>query len=185
VPQGDSQLQTAIKTALSSGEPVGRFECEFVSREATSGDSAAVPRTRYIEMSIAHVPGATEQRLLLVGRDVTESHEMDRMKANFLSLVSHELRGPLQTIAGYLDLVLNGVGGQARGKSLEFLRRARAATTHMTALVDDLIFVSRRDAGQFHLVRQVTDVSTLVREQADEQEVIAQDRNVFSDRGCR
>src|SRR5258708_12320274 len=74
-----------------------------------------------------------------------------RMKANFLSLITHELRSPLNTINGYLDLALAGVAGELNELQLEFVKRARGGSEHLYALVEDLLLVSRADAGQFRL----------------------------------
>jgi signal transduction histidine kinase len=123
-----------------------------------------------------HAP--QDRRLLLVGRDVTNAREMDQLKARFLSMVSHELRSPLQTITGYLELTLSGMGGTLSAEHAEFVRRARAASEHMTGLVDDLLLASRRDAGQFSLNLQDVDLSRLVYETAQETEILAEDIGV-------
>src|SRR5262249_29608583 len=60
----------------------------------------------------------------------------------------------------------------------DFLRRARASSEHLTSLVDDLLLISRRDAGQFTLHRTETDVVALIREVVEELELVAVDAGV-------
>jgi len=139
--------------------------------------SARIPR-RYVDFSVTPIMGADGPHVLLVGRDVTAMREMDQMKSNFLSMVSHELRGPLQTINGYLDLSLDGMGGELSGQLGEFLRRARAGSEHLTSLVDDLLLLSRRDAGQFTLFPQATDLAPIIHETVEEMEITAEDAEV-------
>jgi signal transduction histidine kinase len=103
---------------------------------------------------------------------------MDQMKANFIGMVSHELRSPLQIITGYLDLTLSGMPGGLTGQQVEFLRRARAGSEHLMAMVDDLLLISRRDAGLFTLNMEEIDLAPVIQETADELELLADDAEV-------
>ena len=179
-PEGPCSLCSGtclLQGAFESGRAVQHIECEMPMRQAAPASSVSQPRAanfRYIEFSVTPVNSPQGSRLLLVGRDVTAAREMDQMKANFLSMVSHELRSPLQTISGYLDLALAGLGGDLAPKQAEFVRRARAGSEHMTALVDDLLLVSRRDAGEFSLNRHDTDLTSVVSDVAQELELLAE-----------
>lgn len=166
-----------MQGALETGEAVQHIECELPARHSAPASNGSQPRKanfRYIDFSVTPVSSPQGPRLLLVGRDVTAAREMDHMKANFLSMVSHELRSPLQTISGYLDLALSGLGGELVPKQAEFVRRARAGSEHMTALVDDLLLVSRRDAGEFTLNRHDTDLALIASDVAQEVELLAE-----------
>lgn len=167
-----------LQQSVLSGESVSHVECELpAATPAASTNNSSRPRKaahRYIEFSVTPVNSPQGRRLLLVGRDVTAAREMDQMKANFLSMVSHELRSPLQAISGYLDLALAGLGGELTSKQAEFVRRARAGSEHMTALVDDLLLVSRRDAGEFSLHQRETNLASIVGEVGQELELIAE-----------
>jgi signal transduction histidine kinase len=170
--------------ALRTGEPVPLLECELPSgRSSRSAPDLSVSRSgdaprRFVDFSVTPVHAPQDRRLLLVGRDVTSAREMDQLKARFLSMVSHELRSPLQTITGYLELTLSGMGGTLSTEHAEFVHRARAASEHMTGLVDDLLLASRRDAGQFSLNLQDVDLSRLMYETAQETEILAEDVGV-------
>jgi signal transduction histidine kinase len=127
---------------------------------------------------VTPIAGPHGKRALLVGRDVTAAREVDQMKAGFLSMVSHELRGPLQIINGYLDLLIDGSAGKMTGEQQGFVQRSRAGSEQLTALVDDLLLISRRDAGQFTLNRRPVDLSQTFRDMVDEMEIVAADAQV-------
>lgn len=171
-----------IKRALTTGEAVPHTECELpnLDRRPIEGSRSGQRRvaTRYIDFSITPIMGLQGRRVLLVGRDITAMREMDLMKANFLSMVSHELRSPLQTINGYLDMMLTGISEELTTQQTVFARRARAGGEHLNALVDDLLLISRRDAGQFSLNLQLIDLSQTLHETAEELEVYAEDAEV-------
>lgn len=104
--------------------------------------------------------------------------DANRMKANFLSLVTHELRSPLNTINGYLDLILEGIAGEINEQQQEFIRRARAGSEHLYALLEDLLLAARADAGQLRLNRAPVALEELVAGALEELEVTAQDGHV-------
>ena len=104
--------------------------------------------------------------------------DANRMKANFLSLVTHELRSPLNTINGYLDLLLEGIAGEITEQQQEFIRRARSGSEHLYALLEDLLLASRADAGQLRLNYAPVSLAELVAISIDELEVTALDSDV-------
>lgn len=86
---------------------------------------------------------------VLVLRDVTELRLKERERANFMAMVCHEIRAPLSAIAGYLELMLQGVVGQEAWP--ELLERCRARAEGLVALVRDMLDLARMETP----VRQV------------------------------
>ncbi|MBF6592418.1 MAG: hypothetical protein IVW57_18055, partial [Ktedonobacterales bacterium] len=170
-----------LERAMRSEEAMPHIECEFIvpgQRQAMGSISGARPTNRFIDFSLTPMPGLDGRRVLLVGRDVTAARAMEQMKAHFLAMISHELRAPLQSISGFLDLVLSGEGGEVTQPQQHFLRRARAGSEHLTSLVDDLLLISRRDAGQFSLYLKETDLLPVVEEAVEQMELLANDAGV-------
>ena len=99
---------------------------------------------------------------LLAVDDVTREREVDRLKSEFVSVVSHELRTPLTSILGYTELL------QARefppNERRELVETVWKQATHLSNLVEDLLNVSRIDAGRITLSRWVLSLGQLVRE---------------------
>jgi signal transduction histidine kinase len=169
-----------LARALEDGSSIPHLECAFdapESRGALEG-RAHKQRLRHIDFSVTPIAGPQGRRALLVGRDVTSAREVDQMKSGFLSMVSHELRGPLQIINGYLDLLLDGTAGAMTGEQQDFVQRSRSGSEQLTALVDDLLLLSRRDAGQFTLNRRPIDLTQTIRDMVDEMEIVAADAQV-------
>jgi two-component system phosphate regulon sensor histidine kinase PhoR len=121
-----------------------------------------------------------EQAVLAINnaRQAEQVRDAERMKVNFLSLVTHELRSPLNTINGYLDLILEGMAGELNEQQQEFIRRARASSEHLYALLEDLLLATRADAGQLRLKRTLTSLDELVAGAIEELEVSAQDSQI-------
>ena len=116
---------------------------------------------------------------LLIAHDVTSVRDASRMKANFLSMITHELRSPLNAINGYLDLTLEGIGGELNDQQREFMQRARAGSEHLYALIEDLLLLSRADAGQLRLSREIIQLQDVMLNSVEEFELSARDKGVI------
>lgn len=115
---------------------------------------------------------------LVIVHDVTAIRDATRLKANFLSMITHELRSPLNTINGYLDLTLAGMVGDLNEQQEEFIRRARAGSEHLYALIEDLLLVSRADAEQIRLNRGLNSLQEIVVNAVEELELMAKDHTI-------
>lgn len=115
---------------------------------------------------------------LIVVRDVTALRDTARLKANFLSMVTHELRSPLNAIHGYLDLALTGMGGDLNEQQREFVQRARSSSEHLYALIEDILLISRADSDQIRLNRALVNLQEIVDNAVEELELMAIDHNI-------
>jgi len=109
---------------------------------------------------------------------MTEIDDIERLKAHFISMITHELRSPLNTINGYLDLALEGIGGELNQQQREFVQRARAGSEHLYALIEDLLLISRADAGQLRLNRDFIGLPEIIAHAIEELELIAMDNEI-------
>jgi signal transduction histidine kinase len=126
--------------------------------------------TIFAEQAVLTIINAYQAEL--IQRDVA------RMKASFLSMITHELRSPLNSINGYLDLALEGIAGELNQQQREFMQRARAGSEHLYALIEDLLLISRADAGQLRLNREVTNLSEIVANAVEDLQLIAKDNEI-------
>jgi PAS domain S-box-containing protein len=95
-------------------------------------------------------------------RDITHLIEVDRMKSEFVATVSHELRTPMTSIKGYVDILLMGVAGVLSDQQKRFLEVVQENTERLTILVNDLLDLSRIEAGQVNLNLQSLNLTELI-----------------------
>ena len=96
---------------------------------------------------------------ILILTDITKAKEIDRMKTEFISIASHQLRGPLASLKWYGDWFAKGKAGKLLKMQKEFIAKMNASTTTMISLVDDFLNVSRIEQGK--IKNEPTDVSVL------------------------
>ena len=107
-----------------------------------------------------------------------EQQEMMRTKASFFSMITHELRSPLNSINGYLELAMSGVGGGLNEQQYEFVQRARMGSEHLYALLENLLLISREDNGQMRLNCEIISLEDVVDNAVEEWELSASDQNI-------
>jgi signal transduction histidine kinase len=87
--------------------------------------------------------------------------ELDKAKASFFSMVSHDLRHPIAVAKGYLELVRTGkeeLGAETRSG----IEIAEQEMRYLNELVDDVLDLSRMDAGFYHIDRQPVQVTMIL-----------------------
>jgi signal transduction histidine kinase len=103
----------------------------------------------------------------LMEKEMEKLREIDRLKSDFVSHVSHELRTPLTAIKGSLDNMLDGLTGDLAEKQVRYLQRMKSNTNHLVRLINDLLDLSRIEAGQIALNPRPVALAPLVAEVCD------------------
>jgi len=88
--------------------------------------------------------------------------KLDQLKRNFLSTVSHELRTPIAIMREGISLCLDGVVGEITEPQSELLTHTLENTDRLTVLVNDILDISKLEAGKDNLKRSSVDLCTLV-----------------------
>ncbi len=95
-------------------------------------------------------------------RDVSERARLEQLKTEFVATASHELRSPLTSIKGFVELLDRGTGLGERER--EFVQIIRVSTDRLVELVDDLLDLARIEAGQIEITPRPTDLVEVVQE---------------------
>ena len=103
-----------------------------------------------------------EQLVKQQNRLVSELRRTDESKSDFVSTVSHELRTPLTSIVGYLEMMREGFGGDLSQQQSSMLDVVDRNSRRLLSLIEDLLTLSRIEAGTFRVEPTDVDVASLV-----------------------
>jgi PAS domain S-box-containing protein len=104
---------------------------------------------------------ATNKELELRNREVERAN---RLKSEFLASMSHELRTPLNAIIGFSDLLAEQVAGALSSKQQRFVNHIQQGARHLLALINDILDLSKVEAGRLELSRENVPVATALAE---------------------
>jgi len=136
---------------------------------------------RALEVASAPIFGRDETTLhgwAIMFSDITERWELEQMKTQFVSLVSHELRTPLTSIKGSLGLILAGAAGEISPQARQFLEIALNSTDRLIRIVNDLLDLSKLEAGKVQLNLVEVSPREVVEECITELESFAESRKI-------
>lgn len=92
------------------------------------------------------------------------AEEVSRAKSRFLAVMSHEFRTPLNSIMGYAELLRKELAGPLTATQRDHLDRMGGSMKHLLGLIDEVLDLSRVEAGQVELRPQRVDVAALARD---------------------
>ena len=96
--------------------------------------------------------------------DVTRFHELEKIKTDFVSIVSHEFRTPLTTIIVGVEMLKEGMLGDLTPRGKEVLEAIGADCERLNRLIDNLMELSRIESGTIYVEAEPTDIADLVEE---------------------
>jgi len=159
------------KKMLDTGEP--RHNEEWVT----------YPNGKKVLLDTLKTPyyGPNKERIGILGisRDITERSEIEKMKSEFISVASHQLKTPLSGIKWLSELLIGGKIDKPTEKQKEYLEDIHFSNERMINLVDDLLDISNIEAGnKSKLVKKETDIMEILGQVLLDDQQLAREKEV-------
>ena len=130
--------------------------------DALRGETTVEHGSRALAVTAARM-GTESDGVVWTVRDMSERARLERAKSEFVATASHELRSPLTSIKGFVEL-LERSSEPMSARQREFIEIIRRSTDRLVDLVNDLLDVARIEADRVEINRRPIDVGEAVRE---------------------
>jgi len=154
----DEHLLTLVKNLSSARDVVIEKDVELFS--------PAESTMRVLRASSAVVEDHNGKTVGMVAilNDITKQKEVERLKTDFVAKVSHEIRTPLIAMEKSLELILSKATGPLSEEQDKFLAITERNLKRLTLLINDLLDLSKLEAGKVQLVREPVAVEKVIDE---------------------
>lgn len=135
-------------------------EVHDVESAITSKDGAR--KTLLISTSL--IKHMKQNMFLSVYRDISKHKKLDQLKDDFIGMVSHELRTPLSIVKEGINIVLEGLTGKINESQAKVLSSAKLNIDRLTRIINDLLDISKIEAGKMEMHKEFCDLGRLLKE---------------------
>jgi len=136
--------------------------------------------TRRVE-ELIRLTAALDQRTKEIAEANLRIREADRLKSQFLANMSHELRTPLNSIIGFSDVLLSRLPQELPSKYVKFLQTINSSGQHLLRIINDLLDLSKIEAGKMELNPEPIPVKAAVEGVCAVMRGTAKERNIAFD----
>jgi PAS domain S-box-containing protein len=141
---------------------------------AHAADRESIP----IEVSMNEFETLEGKRHLVLIIDVTERHVVEQLKQEFISMVSHELRSPLNSVLGFLEMLPEGIYGELNSTGQEKVNVAERNVNRLIRLINDLLEIDRTEAGRPSMEIEDISIKPLIDRSVDAVKALADKENI-------
>ena len=170
-----SQVEALIEGALSMPEEEFREHSEELVFEGAGGLPEA-----FISASCVPFRDRAGRNVgaITVLHDVTPQKKMEQIKSDFVSMVSHEVRSPLNSVLAQLHVITDGLAGEVTPKQAEILGRASEKIKSLLSLSTELLDLARVESGLATLEKEQVNPVEVLEDQAAFHEPAAREKRI-------
>ena len=174
------ETQTVNMKILSASQREMTHHQTMIAEMSINGHQRNGDEARVLRIIASQFPDESNNvaGTVYVFDDITNEHEIEKMKSEFVSLVSHELRTPLTSIIGFISLILDGKTGEINQKQHESLSRAHRQSKRLAVLINDLLDISRIESGRIEMKQEQVQIDWIAKRRIEELRPQADEKSI-------
>jgi signal transduction histidine kinase len=145
---------------------------------ATSNDYKEINVTASLLSRRKRSTGQNESCQKTTEEQIIQLKKLDKIKSNFLSVTSHELRTPMSVIKGYIQMMLKGNLGTISNEQKHALDIILRNSNQLDALIQDILDISRLESGTMKFIPERTNVKNMLEQTIETMQSIADTKNI-------
>ncbi|KAF0158586.1 MAG: histidine kinase [Syntrophaceae bacterium] len=135
-------------------------------------------RTRELQQSNREMEQRVIERTAQLAEAMEKAQAADRIKSAFLATMSHELRTPLNSIIGFTGIILQGIVGPLNEEQKKQLHMVRGSAQHLLALINDVLDISKIEAGQVQFTYEHFDLRQTIEKAVESARPLADNKRL-------
>ena len=184
IPEGDAKLTKYLLEKVASGETMETFENFIVLPDGAKHWMLLIftplvldGKVEYVVVNALDITGRkqAEEKLLIAKEDLEKAN---KLKDQFVALVSHDLRAPLGNIMGMLEILSGKIKGAVKDSDLFYLSRAQANCHSLINMVDRLLDVNRLRTGKVRVTKAFFGAKRMVEDRIGRVAALAAEKNI-------
>ena len=153
-----------------SGKNIENVELELLS---ASGETIPVSTFAFSLWQEGEIRG-----FFLVMNDLRVMKKLERLKADFNSMIVHDLRSPMNVIQGFIELIRTRVVGEINTEQEELLDIAKENVKKVLTLIDNFLVASKLEVGKFGIEPKVGEINALIERIIENHQVLLKNKNI-------
>jgi len=183
-------LEAQRKARVKGDNPlVGQIlvEMGFIDRETL--DRAVTSQILKLQTALQQSNQTLELRVQERTAELEKANqkllELNKLKSNFISNISHELRTPMTHVKGYVDLLLANDFGELTADQRQAIEVLKRASERLGRLIDDLILFSTAETSTIQINKKMIDLQEIAQETINHNQELARQKNIRLMLDCR
>lgn len=150
----------------------------YKGRESLLFETKMQCKTEIIETSWSVIYSQRERTFFCVAHNITERKHVERLKQDFIAMISHDLRTPLMSVSSSINLVQSGATGEISEVVEKELNSAERSVDHLIELVNDLLDFEKLEAGRMTFEVVPLQINEVIDESVRLVDALAVDRKI-------
>ncbi len=167
LPDSEKEITRSMFESLDTSNASARFDGRICCKNGHVAD-----------MHWSVQKSEEERSYFCIVQDISSRKEVERMKNDFIAMVSHDIRSPLTATRGFLEMLIDGVYGEVPDKAIVRARSAESSLGRLLALVNNILDLEKMESGRLNLEFSFISLNQIVEETVDSLQGFAEQQDV-------